>query len=131
VGFTRYITIRSKRGETIDEMMANAASLLSTFEAQSSRVFTDVGRAIAHERLGRMRSLLKRFLDELTNRTDKGFLAISVARYLAADANRPSLFRQMEQMENVLRGGSVMDLQPSAFLRHFVEMLKEEIAGKR
>lgn len=129
VGFARYITIRASRGETFDEMVANAGSWLSQSKVKYKRLFTDVGHVIACERLEQMQSFLQSLRENLENKNGP---AIDIAHYLAADACRPNLFRQMEQMENVLRCNcAVKSLQPSVFLCEFVQALKEEITGER
>ena len=132
VAFTRYITIRASRGHTVGEMIAGAGDWLLRSDAKREKVITALGHAIARERLGRMQYFLESLHQDLANKADGKGPAIGIARYLTADAHLPSLFRQVEQMESVLRGGcAVNGLQPSVFLRQFVHMLKEEIAGER
>ena len=126
VAFTRYITIRASRNMTVEETIEGAPGLLAAFEEKRGQVFTEVGDAISIERFGRMRS----FLDSLLQDGNCG--AINIARYIAADADRPGLVRQVEQMDGVLSGSSIISgLESSAFLSEFVKMLREEIAGER
>ncbi len=126
VAFTRYITIRASRNMTVEETIKSAPELLSAFEAKRGQVFTEIGDAISIERFGRMRT----FLDNLLQDGNCG--ATNIARYLAADAHRPSLIRQVEQMDGVLSGkDAISGLKSSAFLSEFVKMLREEIAGER
>jgi putative nucleotidyltransferase with HDIG domain len=124
--FTRYFAIRASRDMTVEEAIEGAPDLLAAFEAKLEQVFTEVGDAISIERFSRMRS----FLDSLLQGENGG--AISIARYVAADAHRPSLIRQVEEMDGILNGSSAISgLESSAFLSDFVKMLKEEIAGER
>ena len=132
VAFTRYITIRAHRGYVVGEIIFGAGEWLVRSEAKREKVITDLGHAMARERLGRMHSFLEALHEDLANETDGKGPAIGIARYLAADAYRPSLFRQVGQMEKALRNHhAVNGLQPSPFPCEFVQMLEEEIAGAR
>ena len=129
--FTRYFTIRASRNQTVEEAIDKAGDLLSAFEAKRGGVFTDVGQAIVDERLGRMYLFLESLLNDLDG-TDGSCGAVDIARYIAADVHRPSLIRQVEQMDSILNGGGTINgLGPSDFLSEFVKILREEIAGER
>ena len=129
--FTRYFTIRANRNQTVEEAIDKAGDLLSAFEAKRGGVFTDVGQTIVDERLRRMHLFLESLLNDL-NGTDGSCGAVDITRYIAAAAHRPSLVRQVEQMDSILNGdGTINGLGPSDFLGEFVKILREEIAGER
>lgn len=131
VAFTRYITIRASRNHTVEETINSAHELLAAFEAKRGQVFTDIGDAISSERFERMRFFLDSLLQDLQAGTVGRCGAVDIARCIAADAHRPSLVRQLEQMDAVLSGSTVNGLESSVFLGEFVKMLKAEIAGER
>lgn len=126
VAFTRYITIRANRDQPVEEMTTKALDWLSAFEAKSGQVFTDISPAIVSERFGRMQFFLESLLQDIQGEADKSCGAVEIARFIAADAFRPSLLRQIEQMD-----GNTDGLKSSAFLNEFVKILKEEVAGER
>jgi hypothetical protein len=93
---------------------------------------TDVGRTIAEERFGRMAAFLDSLREDLGRGADGGGAALGIARYLAANARRPSLLGQVAHMRQVLAGERRPDgLRPSPFLGSFVELTSQEMAGER
>jgi putative nucleotidyltransferase with HDIG domain len=132
VAFARFITIRAHRGYALDETVAGASEWLSRGDERREKVVTELGRALAHERLDCMRYVLGRLQEDLEGAADGGGDAVAVARYLAADAHRPSLLRQVDEMTAALDGHHrAGHLQPSPFLCQFVRALTDEIAGAR
>jgi uncharacterized protein len=131
VALTRYITIRAGRGAALEEMIFGASDWLLRVSDRRQKVITDLGRAITEERFARMAPFLH-LCAGLESETEEARAAVGIARYLFADAHRPSLSRQVGQMAQVLKGTHATDgLYPSTYLRHFVQTLSEEIAGER
>lgn len=132
VALTRYITIRAGHGAIVEEMIASAGDWLIRVSDRRQKVMTDLGQAITEERFARMGPVLEHLRAGLKGETEDGKTAVSIARYLSADAHRPSLSRQVDQMGQVLKGTQTIgDLYPSPYLRHLIRVLKEEIAGER
>ena len=134
VAFTRYITIRAGRGTPVKGAISSAGDWLIRVSDRRQKVVTALGRSITEERFARMAPLLDRLREGLRAETEQGKAAVEIARYLSADAHRPSLLRQVKQMEQALQAedGQRLDrLHPSPFLRHFVSTLQEEISGQR
>ncbi|MFQ6044441.1 MAG: HD domain-containing protein, partial [Candidatus Poribacteria bacterium] len=122
VGYLRHITIHAKRGETIDEIFTNARFWLAKCEKRLEKYNTEAAKAIAEGRLVRTRTLLRILGENLKSREEKTGSAFGIAYYIAADAHRPSLFRQVEEMEYVLQNNcSLKSLRPSRFLHDFVQ----------
>ncbi len=129
IAFTRYITIRAHRGNAIADMATEGQGWLGRVDERRKRVITELGQAIARERYARMQSFHGQLCAELEAKAGP---ALDIARYFAADAHRPSLSRQVREMERAFEiGDPVNGLQPLAFMREFVRVLKEEIAGDR
>ena len=62
---------------------------------------------------------------------DREGFSLGIVRYVRADAEYPSLLRQVKEMEDVVeRGESICHLESSLFLREFTEELKQEFAGQ-
>jgi uncharacterized protein len=132
VALTRYITIRAGRGATVEETIAGASGWLVRVSDRRQKVMTDLGQAITEERFGRMAPFLDHLCAGQEGETVESRAAVGIARYLSADACRPSLCRQVDQIGHVLEGTHAIDgLGPSHYLRHFVRTLREEIAGER
>jgi putative nucleotidyltransferase with HDIG domain len=134
VAFTRYITIRAGRGTNAEEAISSAGDWLVRVSDRRKKVISAVGQAITEERFARMAPFLDALREGLRGETEEGKAAIGIARYLAADAHRPSLFRQVAHMEKTLRAldGQELDgLHPSPFLNHFANLLQKEISGQR
>ena len=137
VAFTRYITIRAGRGTSVEETVAGAGEWLVRVDERRKKVITDPGKRIAKERYGRMGGFLDRLRGDQESEVDGNGTALGIARTLNADARRPSLARQVARMEHVLREGGGESahaddgLRPTPFLRHFVQVIGEEIVGKR
>lgn len=129
IAFTRYITIRASRGNAVADMATEGQGWLARVDERRSRVITEVGREIARERYARMHIFYRQLCADLQAGAGA---ARGIAYYLAADARRPSLARQMRDMERTLTSGEpVNGLLPSNFLREFVRLLEEEVAGAR
>lgn len=129
VGYLRYIVIHAHRGETVAEIFANAGTWLAKRQERLERYNTPTARAIACGRFTRVQSFWERIGEDL-RKHEKG-IAFSIAQYVAADADYPSLFRQAQAMEDVVEGKLVIgNLGPSLFLEEFVGDLKREIAGQ-
>lgn len=132
VAFTRYITIRASRDQTVDEMVAGATEWFSGVAGRRAKLVTELGRTIARERFERMERFLGKLVEDLEHQAEGKGSAIGIAHYLAADAYRPSLLRQVGQMKGVLHGSHAADeLRRTPFLGEFVRMLKEEMVGER
>lgn len=132
VAFARYITIRASRDMPVNETVESAGEWLANVDGRRRKVVTDLGRTIAEERFGRMATFLESLREDLRGGADGDGAALVIARYLAADAHRPSLLRQVAHMRQVLAGERREDgLRLSATLGSFAELTDQEMAGER
>jgi len=130
VAMARYILIRAHRKQAIEEMTAAATEWLQGMEEKVGLCFTDPGRAIAEERYSRMRSYLDQLRMDLRQPGGGSGWALDLARFLASDSRRPSLWRQLRMLEEC-GSGSVPLLHPSESLCQFARILREETEGCR
>jgi len=129
IAFTRYTTVRGHRGATASEIAASAPEWLVRVAERGTKIRTDLGHAIAAERYQRMQAHCRVLGDDLGAGDGP---ALGLACYLVADAQHPSLSRQVRELEGILDGEDPSaDVAPSDYLREFVRLLQEEIAGKR
>jgi putative nucleotidyltransferase with HDIG domain len=127
IAFTRYISIRAHRGNRVTEMAAEAAGWLERIEERRLKVITEPGKRMTTVRVGRMHDFYRQLSADLAAGSGP---ALGIARFLEADAARPSLARQAQRMEECLKGqGATNDLVSGAFLADFLEKLESEAAG--
>ena len=127
IAFTRFISIRAGRASTAEETIREAEGWVKRVDERREGVITGPGQVIAARRYARMLEMY----DQLARDLEAGEgPALGIARYLTAYAARPSLARQMVEMERVLDGDGVAHLELSLYLREFLAMLSAEVAGQ-
>ena len=129
VGYLRHIVIRAHQGKTVEETHASTADWLPKLEEKLEQYSTPTAQTMARERFARMQFFQEQFSGEL--RRGQRDTASGIVQYVAADGECPSLFRQARELEEIAAGKRVVEhLEPSRFLREFVDDLKREIAGQ-
>ena len=126
IAFTRFISIRAGRGSTAEETIREAEGWVKRVDDRREGVITEPGKAFAAERYARMLDMYAQLARDMEAGEGPG---LGIARYLTADAERPSLARQMAEMERVLTGNHTEYLEPSSFLREFLAVLSAEVAA--
>lgn len=132
VAFTRYITIRSHRGRPIEAMVDEAPDWLERNRNRLAQVLTLAGREIAQGRFQRMQRFYSQLCHDLDHQDlDRGSgPALYIARFLNADAKRPSLYHQWQAMKE--QAAEAEDqLTGSVFYQTFVQDLGLEITGQQ
>jgi putative nucleotidyltransferase with HDIG domain len=127
IAFTRYISIRAHRGNPVTAMAAEAEGWLGRIEERRLKVITEPGKRMTTIRVERMHDYYYQLAADLNAGSGP---ALGIARFLEADAARPSLARQVQRMETALGRGLPDGLVPGAFLADFVGKLRSEAAGK-
>jgi hypothetical protein len=127
IAFTRYISIRAHRGNLVTAMVSEAEGWLVRIEERRLKVITEPGKRMTTVRVGRMHDFYRQLVADLGAGEGP---ALGIARFLEADAVRPSLARQVQRMDMALQGTSSDGLVPGAFLGDFVGKLKAEAEGK-
>jgi len=127
IAFTRFITIRAHRSAPIPAMVTEGRDWLVRVQERSQKLTNPLSVPVFEARYAKM----QRFYQQLAADLETGAgPALALARFLEADAARPSLARQMSLMQQAQDGVPGDGLTPSPFLAEALTTLRAEIAGE-